>query len=159
MKKLKVAECTGDDETNSDWDFRSIQKPTKGSPNPTKGHSRLDTDDFPLFHPACQFSPHFELQRNLKDVAKAKQSFIMTQQKLLREAMLNSGAERQQSKLQRIPRKYHTHDAKDLNFPDGQDCMYVYCYWQEYSWLFKFSNLVCSLIRLKIYIHDHLPKS
>ncbi len=136
----KVAGCTGCDETNADGDFKSVQKSAENNPSPTKGSSRLDMDDVSLCPPACHFSPHFELQQNLKDVAEAKQSLITTQQRLRRAVMLNSGAERQHNKLQRIPRKCDGDDVKDLNFHGGQDCRYVNHDWQEYSWSFQFFN-------------------
>ncbi len=154
----KVAGCSGCDETNADGDFKSVQKPAENNPNPTKGSSRLDMDDLLLCPPTYQFSPHFELQQNLKDVAEAKQSLIMTQQRLRREVMLNSGAERQHNKLQRIPRKCD--DAKDLNFHHGgQDCRYVNHDWPEYSWSFQFFKFNLFPDQFGgIYIFDHPPK-
>ncbi len=73
------------------------------------------------------FPSHFEIQKDLKDVAEAKQRLIMTQQGLRRAVMLNNRENQQQEqqkqhKLQRIPSKC---DVKDLDLHHDQDCRWV----------------------------------
>ncbi len=112
--------------TNADGDFKI--EPQSAKNNPTKGSSSnmLGMDDILLRSATTScgyhFSSHFELLQHLKDVAEAKQSLIMTQQRLQRAvSMINSGAERQHMVQRRIPTKCDAEDDVDLHH-GGQDC-------------------------------------
>ncbi len=128
--------------TNADGDFKIDPQPANNSPTKDSSSSnRPNMDHNSLLHSVssttttsrCHISSHFELLQHLKDVAEAKQSLIMTQQKLQRAvSIMNSGVEQQHKVQRRIPAKCDVEDVVDLH-SGGKDCRYVgHNYWQVY---------------------------